>query len=277
MNNKSKKIILDILSYFILISGSLMMIVPFLWMISTSLKPADVTFVLPPKFIPDHITLINYKNVVNSFPIFRFLFNSIFISVTITLGQLLICSMAAYVFARIDFKGRDALFLIYLGTLMIPSQAILTPQYILMNYFGWVNTYKALILPGMFSAFGTFLMRQYFLTIPKSLEEAAFIDGASHLKVFFRIIMPLSKPGLATLTITSFMESWNSFLWPLIITSDDKHITLPLALTRMQGRWHTDYNSLMAGTLITVIPILIVYLLAQKQFIKGITMTGIKG
>jgi len=277
MNKSKKKIILDILSYSILIAGSLMMLAPFLWMISTSLKTADATFVMPPKWIPDNITFINYKNVINSFPMFRFLFNSIFISVTITLGQLLICSMAAYVFARIEFKGRNALFLIYLGTLMIPSQATLTPQYILMNYLGWVNTYKALILPGMFSAFGTFLMRQYFLTIPRSLEEAAFIDGASHLRVFFKIIMPLSKPGLATLTITSFMESWNSFLWPLIITSDDKHITLPLALTRMQGRWHTDYNLLMAGTLITVIPILIVYLLAQKQFIKGITMTGIKG
>lgn len=271
------KRIKKLLCYLLLILGTVVMLAPFLWMISTSLKSTEATFVMPPQWIPKNITFINYKNVVNSFPIARFLFNSIFVSVIMTFGQVLICSMAAYAFARIDFKGRDVLFLVYLGTLMIPTQATLTPQYILMNSLGWVNTYKALILPGIFSAFGTFLMRQYFLSIPRSLEEAAFIDGASHLRVFFTIIMPLSKPGIATLTICSFMESWNSFLWPLMIVNDNNHTTLPLALTRMQGRWHTDWNSLMAATVITVIPILIVYIFAQKYFIEGLTMTGIKG
>jgi multiple sugar transport system permease protein len=272
-----KKLVLDILTYILLVAGSIIMIAPFLWMLSTSLKTTEATFILPPQWIPKNPTFQNYINVSSAFPMFRFLFNSIYVAVMGTLGQILLCSMAAYAFSRLEFKGRDMIFLLYLGTLMIPSQVTLTPLFILMRFLEWQNTYRALILPGMFSAFGTFLMRQFFLTIPKSLEEAAFIDGAGYFKIFFNIILPLSKPALATLTIFSFMGSWNDFLWPLIITSDTAHMTLPLGLASLQGRWTTDWNLLMSGTLISVVPVLTVYLFAQKYFIKGITLTGIKG
>ncbi|WP_082861398.1 carbohydrate ABC transporter permease [Fictibacillus phosphorivorans] len=256
--------------------GALIMIIPFLWMLSTSIKDQGATMTLPPQFIPDTITFTNYAEVAESFPIWKFLFNSFFVAVTSTLGQLLLCSMAAYAFSRLHFRGRDTLFLIYLATLMVPMQVTMTPQFILMKYLGWLDTYQGLILPGLFNAFGTFLLRQFFLGIPKSLEEAAFIDGASHFRVFFQIILPLSKPALATLAIFSFMQSWNNFLWPLIIVSNQELMTLPLGLSILQGRWATDWNLLMAGVVISVIPILAVYLFAQKYFIKGITLSGIK-
>lgn len=252
------------------------MILPFLWMLSTAFKNSNVVFVFPPQFIPKEITMENFKKVSEAFPIYKFFFNSTYVAVINTFGQLLISSMAAYAFARIEFKGREVLFLLYLGTMMVPGQVTLTPLFILMRYLGWANTYKALILPGMFTAFGTFLMRQAFLGIPKSLEEAAFIDGAGHLRVFIKIILPLAKPTLATLTVFSFMASWNNFLWPLIITSDISKMTLPLGLASLQGRWETNWNVLMAGTLINILPMLAVYLVAQKHIIKGLSHTGIK-
>lgn len=272
-----KRGLFHFLLYIILIAGGIFMVAPFAWMLSTALKTGENTFVIPPQWIPSHPTLRNFKDVTQLFPMMHFLGNSLFVSVVGTLGQLLVCSMAAYVFARMEFRGRDVIFLLYLGTLMIPQQVTLTPLFILMKNLGWANTYKALILPGMFSAFGTFLMRQNFMTIPRSLEEAAFIDGAGHLTVFFKIIMPLSKISLAALSIFAFMGTWNDFLWPLIITSDINHMTLPLGLSSLQGRYTTNWNLLMAGTLISVVPILIVYLFAQKYFIKGVTMSGIKG
>lgn len=276
-NKKKKKTIIDTVCYILLIAGGILMVAPFVWMLSTSLKTSEATFVMPPQWIPRHITFDNYVKVTQIFPMLKFFLNSILVSVISTTGQVLLCSMAAYAFARIEFKGRDFIFLLYLGTLMIPSQVTLTPLFILMKKLGWANTYRALILPGMFSVFGTFLMRQFFLGIPKSLEEAAFIDGANHFTIFFKMFLPLSKTAIATLIIFSFMGSWNDFLWPLIITSDINHMTLPLGLASLQGRWTTQWNILMAGTLISVIPILIVYLFAQKYFIKGITLTGIKG
>ncbi|MFC0187215.1 carbohydrate ABC transporter permease [Fictibacillus aquaticus] len=271
-----RKVLRKLLFYTTLGLGALIMIIPFLWMLSTSLKEQGATMTLPPQFIPENITLSNYSQVAESFPIWKFLFNSLFVAVSSTLGQLLLCSMAAYAFSRLHFKGRDTLFLIYLATLMVPLQVTMTPQFILMKYLGWLDTYQGLILPGLFNAFGTFLLRQFFLTTPKSLEEAAFIDGASHFRVFFQIILPLAKPALATLAIFSFMQSWNNFLWPLIIVSNQDLMTLPLGLSNLQGRWATDWNLLMAGVVISVIPILAVYLFAQKYFIKGITLSGIK-
>lgn len=276
MENRQNLNISSFLRYVVLILGAGIMLLPFLWMISTAFKNSDVVFVFPPQFIPKEITFENFKAVKEAFPIFKFFFNSSFVAIATTLGQLLVSSMAAYAFARIEFRGREVLFLIYLGTLMVPAQVTLTPLFILMRYLGWANTYKALILPGMFTAFGTFLMRQAFLGIPKSLEEAAFIDGAGHFRVFWKIILPLTKPTLATLAIFSFMGSWNNFLWPLIITSDISKMTLPLGLASLQGRWETDWNVLMAGTLINILPMLIVYLIAQKHIIKGLSHTGIK-
>ncbi len=264
------------LFYLILILGALVMIVPFVWMISTSLKTQGATMVLPPEIIPSDINWGNYMKVTQAFPVLRFLGNSLLVASVSTVGQLILCSMAAYAFARLKFRGRDFLFLLYLATLMVPAQVTMTPQFILMKYLGWINTYEGLILPGMFNAFGTFLLRQFFISIPRELEEAAFIDGASHFRVYWQIILPLAKPALATLTVFAFMQSWNNFLWPLIIVSDSDMMTLPLGLSMLQGRWETDWNLMMAGVVISVLPVLAVYLFAQKYFIQGLTMGGLK-
>ncbi|MEW6232061.1 MAG: carbohydrate ABC transporter permease [Chloroflexota bacterium] len=253
------------------------MIVPFLWMLSTSLKTDQYVLSMPPQFFPWPLTLGSYVRLAELFPIGRMFFNSLVVATLTTLGQLLTCSMAAYAFARMRFRGSSALFLAYLATLMIPFQVTITPLFILMRYLGWINTYQGLILPGVFSAFGTFLLRQFFLTIPHELEEAAFLDGASHWTIYWRIIVPLAKPALATLGVFSFMGSWNAFLWPLFVVRDLELMTLPVGLATLHGRWLTEWNLVMAGTVITVLPMLAVYLLAQQYFVRGVVLSGIKG
>lgn len=276
MGNKKLLKLKKIIFYLVLSIGAFIMVFPFFWMVSTSLKTSGSTMILPPQLIPDDISLDNYKRVAEVFPIKKFFFNSMVVAILSTLGQLLTASMAAYAFARLKFKGRDIIFLMYLATLMVPSQVTMIPQFVLVSKFGWLDSYQGLIVPGIFTAFGTFLLRQHFLTIPKSLEEAAFIDGAGHFRVFWKIILPSSKSALATLGIFSFMQSWNNYLWPLIIINDKNMMTLPLGLSNLQGRWTTDWNLVMAGVVISVIPILIVYLFAQKYFVKGITLSGLK-
>jgi multiple sugar transport system permease protein len=196
-----------------------------------------------------------------------------------TVGQVLVSAMAAYAFARMEWRGRNTVFVLYLMTMMVPSQVTLIPLFILIRQLGWVNTYQGLILPGLFSAFGTFLMRQAFLSLPRDLEEAAFMDGANHFTVFWRIILPLSKPAMATLSVLSFMQFWNSYLWPLFVARTEVYMTLPVGLAKLQGgpRALTQWNMVMAGAVITVLPILIAYVLAQKWFIRSVTLSGIKG
>lgn len=263
--------------YAILVVGALFMIVPFLWMLSTSLKADQYVLTMPPQFFPRPLTLRSYVRLTELFPIGRMFFNSLFVAIATTLGQLVTSSMAAYAFARMRFRGSGVLFLLYLATLMIPFQVTITPLFILMRYLGWINTYQGLILPGVFSAFGAFLLRQFFLTIPRELEEAAFIDGASHWTVYWRIILPLARPALATLGVFSFMGSWNAFLWPLFVVRDLELMTLPVGLATLHGRWLTQWNLVMAGTVITVLPMLAVYLLAQQYFVRGVVLSGIKG
>ena len=263
--------------YALLIASAAFMLVPFLWMVSTSLKADEYVLTMPPRFFPQPLTARSYAELAELFPIGRMFFNSLFVAVLTTFGQLLTCSMAAYAFARIRFRGSGVLFLLYLATLMIPSQVTITPLFILMRYLGWLNSYQGLVLPAVFSAFGTFMLRQYFLTIPRELEEAAFIDGASHWTVYRRIILLLARPALATLAVFAFMGSWNAFLWPLFVVRDLEMMTLPVGLATLHGRWLTRWNLVMAGTVITVLPMLVVYLLAQKYFVKGVVMSGIKG
>ncbi|MGJ9385753.1 carbohydrate ABC transporter permease [Salipaludibacillus sp. CF4.18] len=265
-----------ILFYLILIVGAFVMLVPFLWMISTSIKSTGEIMVFPPEFIPKEPTLDNYKAVTEKFPMMRFLWNSLLVAVLTTIGQIIFSSMAGYAFARMQFKGRDKLFLLYLATMMVPAQVTMIPQFILMKEFGWLDSYQALIIPTMFAVFGTFLMRQAMLSIPRELEEAAFMDGANHFQVFLNVCLPLIKPAIATLTIFTFMQSWNNFLWPLIVISSRDLATLPLGLSLLQGRWGTDWALMMSGVVISVIPILAVYLFAQKYFIQGMTMSGMK-
>jgi multiple sugar transport system permease protein len=266
-----------LLLYLLLILGGLVMIVPFAWMISTSLKSGEFVLSMPPQWIPNPATLDSYRRIFELYPIGRMLFNSILVAGLTTLGQLITCSMAAYAFARLKFRGHNLVFLLYLATMMVPFQVTITPLFILMRIFDWINTYQGLILPGVFSAFGTFLLRQAFLTIPTEYEEAAYMDGASPLTIFLRIILPLSKPALATLSVFAFMGSWNSFLWPLFIVREETLMTLPVGLATLQGRWLTEWNLVMAGTVITVLPMLLLYLLAQKYLVQGYVMSGLKG
>ena len=253
------------------------MAIPFLWMLSTSLKSQQFVLVVPPELIPNAPTLDSYRRLAELFPIWRLLGNSVVVSIGVTLGQLLTASMAAYAFARMQFRGRDALFLLYLATLMIPSQVTITPLFILMRYLGWINHYQGLIAPGVFTAFGTFLLRQHFLSLPKELEEAAYLDGATPLHIFVRIILPLSGPALATLAVFSFMNSWNSFLWPLFVVRDTQLMTLPVGLASLHGRYLTEWNLVMGGAVLTVLPMLLVFLALQKYFVKGVVMSGLKG
>jgi len=266
-----------LLLHLLLILGGLVMIVPFAWMVSTSLKGGEYVLSMPPQWIPNPATLDSYHRIFDLYPIGRMLFNSILVAGLTTLGQLITCSMAAYAFARMKFRGHNLIFLLYLATLMVPFQVTITPLFILMRIFDWINTYQGLILPGVFSAFGTFLLRQAFLTIPTEYEEAAYMDGASPLTIFLRIVLPLSKPALATLSVFAFMGSWNAFLWPLFIVREETLMTLPVGLATLQGRWLTEWNLVMAGTVITVLPMLLLYLVAQKYLVQGYVMSGLKG
>lgn len=266
----------DLLFGALMLAGAVAMLLPFAWMLSTSLKTAGATFVMPPQFIPAEPTIDNYAAAFTTMPMGRFLLNSLVVSLASTTLMVLNCAMAGYAFARIPFRGRTALFYAYLATLMVPQQVTLTPLFVLMTQLGWTNSYQALILPGAFGAFGTFLMRQFFLKLPREIEEAAFIDGAGYIRIFFRIAIHLARPALATLFIFAFMQSWNNFLWPLIITSDTEMMTLPLGLSALQGRFTTNWNVLMAGTVISTLPVLAVYVFAQKYIIRGLSHTGLK-
>jgi multiple sugar transport system permease protein len=263
--------------YLLLVAVAIVMLFPFAWMVSTSLTSDAQLFVTPPQLVPSPVVPGNYTRVAEAFPIGAFLRNSLIVAAVSTALQLVTCAMAAYAFARLRFRGRDALFLLYLATLMVPLQVIIVPLFIEMRFLGFVNTYPGLILPGIASAFGTFLLRQAFLSLPRETEEAAFLDGASHWAVFRRIVLPLSGPALATFAIFAFMASWNSFLWPLIVTNSLDLMTLPVGLSNLQGRYATAWNLVMAGATISVIPILIVYLVAQRHVIRGVALSGLKG
>ncbi|WP_261305714.1 carbohydrate ABC transporter permease [Paenibacillus andongensis] len=267
----------NMLSHLILIVAAVVLMFPFVWMLSGSFKDNLEVVRMPPNLIPDTFKFSNYVEITKYFPIYRFLGNSVGVSLVTTAAQIVVCAMAAFVFAKIPFRGRETLFVLYLITMMIPMQVTMTPLFIVFQKLHLTNTYLGLILPGIFSAYGTFLLRQHIMTIPDPLIEAARIDGASYVRVFVSIILPLSKPALATLAIFAFMASWNNFLWPLIITSDKELMTLPIGLSKLQGRWATEWNILMAGNVISFIPIFIVFLFASKYFIKGMTMSGVKG
>lgn len=263
--------------YAALTAGGLAMIFPFLWMLSTSFQTAGALLVPPPQLIPSPIELGNYAEIASAFPLWRFLFNSLGVAAVATILQVATSAMAGYAFARLRFRGRDALFLLYIATLMVPLQVTILPLFVEMKYLGLVDSYGALVLPSIASAFGTFLLRQAFLGLPRELEEAAFMDGAGHLTVFRRIVLPLAMPAIATLAVFSFVASWNSFLWPLIIVNSPDLMTLPVGLSNLQGRYATAWNLLMAGSTVAVVPILIVYVIGQKYVIRGVTLSGLRG
>jgi multiple sugar transport system permease protein len=277
MHKRFNSYLKKILLYTILSIVAATMFVPFLWMISTSLKANQFVLSMPPEFFPKPLTFESYQRLFDLLPFGRMMANSFVIAILVTIGQIISSSMAAYVFARMQIRGKNVIFLIYLATMMVPSQVTIVPLFILMRYLGWINTYQAIVSPMVFTAFGTFLLRQSFLTIPKELEEAAFIDGASHWTVYWRIIMPVSRPALATLAVFAYMQAWNAYLWPLFVTNDERIMTLPVGLSLLHGRYLTEWNLVMAGAVVTVIPMLIIYLLAQDYFVKGVVTSGLKG
>lgn len=253
------------------------LVFPFLWMLSGAFKNSLEVVKMPPQLLPTKFSFENFIEIRAYFPLELFLFNSLFVSISTTALQLVVCSMAAFILAKFKFRFRETTFILFLVTMMIPFQVRLTPIYLLFTRLGLDDSYFGLILPGIFSAFATFLLRQHMAVIPDAYLESAYMDGASYFKVFIKIILPLSKVALATLCIFSFMNVWNDFLWPLIITSSTELATLPLGLSKLSGRWTTEWNILMAGNIVSIVPIMAVYIFAQKHIVKGITLGGVKG
>ena len=262
--------------YSILSIGGVMMLAPLYWSLVTSLKsPADA---FDGRWWPalEKIYWQNYLDVLKLLPFGRFFLNSLFIALSITIFQVFTSSLAAYAFARLRFPGREKIFLIYLATLMVPGQVTIIPLYFIIKHFGWIDQYAGVIFPAAFTALGTFLLRQFFMTLPRELEDAAALDGAGRFSIYWKIILPLSLPALATLGIFVFINAWNDFFWPFIVLSDPQKLPLPVGLTKLATAHASDWTRLMAGAMIALLPALLVYVLFQKFINKGIVLTGFK-
>ncbi len=279
MQNKSRSSFSGgrLIVYLVLILGCVITLAPFLWMILTSLKTQVEAVSIPPSILPKHWDISSFRTLPDKLPFFRMYWNTIFTAIIIVLGQLSLCSLAGYAFARIQFPGRNFLFLLCLAVLMIPSSFLILPQYLTIQKMGLLNTLRAIFLPNLFSAFGTFLMRQFFMAIPQELEDAACIDGCSHGRIFLQVMLPLVKPGLVSLGVLTLRFAWNNLMWPMIVNTSPEKMTLAAGLSYLQGQYLTDYPSIMAGALLSIIPLIIIYAIFQKQFIEGIALTGIKG
>ena len=254
-----------------------LVMIPFFWMISTSLKSKGALTAVPIEWIPEEISFEGYRKVFDVFPFARTILNSAFVSVMTTVVRLGAAAMAAYAFAKMRFKGRDILFAAVLATMMIPQQVTFIPLFLVMKELQLVNTFTGLIAPSIFNAFAIFMMRQHMRTVNDAYLDAAVMDGATHRTIFVRLMLPLSAPILATLAVIAFMDAWNDYLWPLVMLSDPNKMTLPLALSKLSGQYATDYNTLMAGSLISIVPIVAVFLAAQKHFKAGLQVGGVKG
>lgn len=264
--------------YSILIFCAVSMLLPFLWMVLTSFMSNDEIFSFPVKFLPDKLNFSNYVNIFTQMPMTRYFFNSLFVSVVTTVGQVLIASMAGFAFARFDFRWKEILFILILITMMVPPQVNIIPLFVVMSKLNLINTYSALILPGFFGGFGIFLMRQWFIKFPKSLEEAAKIDGLNNYQIFFKIALPLAFPAVATLAIFTFVSSWNSFMWPLIVTNTDSMRTLPVALSAFKGSYRETivWGEIMACSVIAIIPVILVFITGKKYFINDLLAGSLK-
>ena len=272
-----KKKIGTVAYYVVGILIAILAIIPFLWMVSTSLKARGALMSIPIEWIPKEPTIVSYVKVFSKFPFFSTIGNSLFISVTYTIITLISASMAAFAFAKLKFSKADLLLKVFLATMMIPTQVTIIPLFVVMNKMSLINSYASVILPSIFRPFAVFLLVQQMRTIPNDYLDAASIDGASTFTVYFKVALPLCAPTLATLSITTFMESWNDYLWPLLMLTDKTKMTLPIALSTLNGQFATEYNVLMAGSLISMIPIILIYCFAQKYFQNGMMAGGIKG
>ena len=258
-----------------LLLGAAVMLFPFLWTVVTSITPGG-TLSERPSLVVEDPTLEAYRVLLDAVPMARIVANSFGIAVATTLLQLLTGSMAAYAFARLDFRGKNVVFALYLATLMVPLQVLVVPLFVEMTVLGLNDTYFSLLAPSLASAFGIFLLKQAMEGVPRELDEAATIDGASHLRIFARIVLPLVRPALATFAVFAFMASWNSFLWPLVVIRSPELMTLPLGLATLQGQFTTDWNVVMAGSVVSIVPIAVVYVIAQKYVIAGVSHSGLK-
>ena len=257
------------------ILGALVMFFPFLWTFITSIS-SGTGLSSTPQLIPENPSWSAYSTLFHDTPFARVIFNSLLLAVATALCQLTTSSLAAYVFSRMPFPGRGIVFGVYLATMMIPMQVLMVPLFVQMRDFGLIDNYLGVLLPSMASAFGVFLLRQAMNSIPKELDEAARVDGAGHFRIFARILLPLVGPSLATFAVFSFMSSWNAFLWPLVILRSSEMRTLPLALAGLQGQYTTQWDVVMAGSVISIIPMLVIYIFAQKHVIQGVANTGLK-
>ena len=278
MRSKTKKFgIGRTLTYAILIIGALAALFPFIWLILTSFKTAAEAMRIPPTLFPEHFNFLNYTSITDKIPFLKIYGNTILTTLVTVFAQLTFCSMAAYAFARIEFPGRDMIFVLLLAVLMVPGTFFILPQYRIIVKADLLNSIVALFLPNLFSAMGTFLLRQFFLSLPRELEDAATIDGCNRGQIFLKIMLPLIKPGLVTLAILTFRFAWNDLMWPLIVNTSPDKMTLSAALSYLQGQYVTDIPGVMAGALMSVLPIIILFAIFQKHFIEGIAHTGIKG
>ena len=263
--------------HLILLAGTIIVVFPFLWMILTSFKTNGEAMQIPPTIIPTTWVTDAYSEIVTAIPFATVYMNTIISAVVTTAVQVAFCAMAAYAFARIEFPFKNIIFLIILSVLMVPGQIFLIPQYLIVQKLGLLDTLPALMLPNLFSAFGTFLLRQFFMSLPKELEEAAVLDGCSRFQIFGKIMLPLVKPGIVALVIFTARFAWNDFMWPLIVNTDSQKMTLAPALSLLKGQYLTNYPVQMAGAVMAVLPLVIVFIIFQRQFIEGVAQSGIKG
>lgn len=257
-----------------LLATAFVVLLPYMWMITTSLKPIKLTFEAP-YLIPHHFVWHNYADAWNAAPFDRFYINSLIMAVAIAVGQVITSAMAAYAFDRLDFPFKNTLFFLFLATLMIPLPLLVIPSYVIIERFGWLNTFWALIVPRLWTAFGVLLMRQYFRTLPRELDEAAMIDGSTRIGVLFRVLLPLSRPAVATLGLFAFLFAWNDFLWPLIVLDNPDMFTIQLGLSNFAGKYGTQWVQLMAGTVTATLPVLVLFLFVQRWIIRGLTLGAI--
>ena len=260
----------------ILTGGALLMIIPYYWMAISSVKPPEELYTYPPRFYVAHPTFDPYTELFTLLPMARALFNSLFVASSVTLSNMFFCSLAGYAFAKLRFPGRDAIFLAFISAMMIPWQVFLIPGFVIVKHLGWLNTFWALIIPNLAMPFGIFLCRQYIMSIPDGLIEAARIDGYNEFGIYGKIILPLLTPALATLAIFTFLSQWNSFVWPLIVTQSSTMRTVPLIIAVLNGQFGANFAMVMAGALVVTLPMLLIFLVFQRQFIKGVFLTSIR-
>jgi multiple sugar transport system permease protein len=275
--SRTGRLVASVLLYVAVTIGALIMIMPFAWMLLASVKDLGQIYQVPPNWIPNPFVFQNYVNAWTAVPFDTGYINSAIVTVTVVVANLLTCSMAAYAFARIEFPLRHTLFILFLATLMVPEQVTIIPLYIIIESLGLIDTLLSLIIPyALFNAFGVFLLRQFIRSLPVDLEEAAIVDGANRWTIYWRIVLPLIRPALAAFGIFTFLFQWNNFFRPLVFLNSIDNYTVPLAINFFRGQYATDFSLLMAGSAISIVPVLIVYVIGQRQIIEGIATTGLK-